>query len=213
MHRESRTPPVFLDPTGRRWRRVRGWVLAVGVVTTLLALVLVGAVLVPPVLPALTGQARDRELAEAPRWATTRGRRAHLAARRRLLAALDRTHPPPALRPAHLSARAPRAGRHASLRAIPPTRREASPVGAPVGEPIVAGFYVNWDDNALASLRAHATELDWIVCEWAFLAPGGDSVALDIDRRVPAVLGQLPATERPRPTTDRKSTRLNSSHG
>lgn len=174
--------PVFLDPSGVRWRRVRGTVLLTGVLTTIFAALLVAAVLIPPVLPGITGMRAQRELGVAPRWSTTRQRRAHQAARHNLFASLDRAHTVPALRPQRLpippSAPAPRAPTTAT-------------------DPIVAGFYVNWDDNALASLRAHAASLDWVACEWAFLAPDGRSVRLTVDRRVPFFLGQMPAESRP----------------
>jgi hypothetical protein len=51
--------PVFSDPSGRRWRTLRGAALGLGVGTTLLAMVLVLAVLVPPLLP-LTWRAQCR---------------------------------------------------------------------------------------------------------------------------------------------------------
>ena len=38
------------------------------------------------------------------------------------------------------------------------------------GDPIIAGFYVNWDDNSTASLGEHADDMDWVVCEWGFVA-------------------------------------------
>ncbi|HEX9054163.1 MAG TPA: hypothetical protein VF830_04600, partial [Gemmatimonadales bacterium] len=46
---------VFLDPTGTRWRRIRWIALAIGITTTLLALVVVVGVLVPPLLPLWSG--------------------------------------------------------------------------------------------------------------------------------------------------------------
>ncbi len=181
---ESRVASVFLDPSGRRWRRMRGAALAVGIVTTLSAALLVAAVFVPPNLPAIAGFRGDRELGIAPRWVTTRERRQHLAARHKLLAVLDRVRPSPAVRPALLPL---------------PTRENAAATrpAAPPGDPVVAGFYVNWDDNSFASLRAHAADLDWVIGEWAFLGARGDTVELNVDRRVPFLLNLVPATDRP----------------
>ena len=181
---ESGRDSVFLDPTGRRWRRVRGAALTVGVATTLLTALLVGAVLIPPALPAVAGMRAGRELGIAPRWATTRERRQHLAARRRLLAALHRVRPAPAVR----SARLPLPSKLDAAR----PQRNTSP-----SRPVVAGFYVNWDDNSFASLRAHAASMDWVLGEWAFLGAHGDSAEVVVDRRVPFFLGQLPADDRP----------------
>ena len=52
------------------------------------------------------------------------------------------------------------------------------------GDPIVAGFFVNGPDNSLASLEQHVNDLDWVVCEWSFLAPAGDSMQFDVNRKV-----------------------------
>src|SRR3989442_14720270 len=46
----------------------------------------------------------------------------------------------------------------------------------PTSDPIVAGFYVNWDDNSLASLRSHIDAFDWVVAEWGFVGRGGDTL-------------------------------------
>jgi cellulose synthase/poly-beta-1,6-N-acetylglucosamine synthase-like glycosyltransferase/peptidoglycan/xylan/chitin deacetylase (PgdA/CDA1 family)/spore germination protein YaaH len=62
---------------------------------------------------------------------------------------------------------------------------------------LVAGFFVNWDDNSFVSLKAHAGQLDWVVCEWLFLAQGGDSLRTRVDRRVLYLTQHLPVTARP----------------
>jgi cellulose synthase/poly-beta-1,6-N-acetylglucosamine synthase-like glycosyltransferase/peptidoglycan/xylan/chitin deacetylase (PgdA/CDA1 family)/spore germination protein YaaH len=64
-------------------------------------------------------------------------------------------------------------------------------------QPLTAGFYVNWDDNSYASFAAHATEMDWVICEWSFVATGGDSLRFALDPRVPYVVQRLPEAERP----------------
>src|SRR3979490_1561045 len=43
--------PIFIDYTGRRWRRIRRAALVAGVVTTTIALVLVGALVLSPPMP------------------------------------------------------------------------------------------------------------------------------------------------------------------
>src|SRR4051812_8949013 len=51
---DRRHSPIFIDYTGRRWRRIRRAVLVSGVVTTAIALVLVGSlILFPPIPPEL----------------------------------------------------------------------------------------------------------------------------------------------------------------
>ena len=173
---------VFADPTGRRWRTVRRTALAGGVITTVFALAVVGYLLVPPSLPTWTlGTRRSQGLTAAPTLLGTRAAREHAAARRKLFASIERVAHAPSLR----------------ARAIPEhniglSSRAASPGGE------VAAFYVNWDDNAFAALRAHAEELDWLVCEWAFVVNSGDSLRLTVDRRVPFLLSRIPADRRPR---------------
>ena len=101
--RRSHTPlpeqhPVFLDPDGRRWRHWRRGLLALGVVSSVLALVLVLGVLLPPLVPALT-LAAPRPVARRPHLLTTRLERERLALRRRLQESISRRPAPPARHP------------------------------------------------------------------------------------------------------------------
>ena len=171
---------VFRDASGRRWRRVRRAAKIAGIVTSILALALIAAILAPPLLPVVTGgAARRRDLVHLPRIATSPRDRARIAARRRLFVE--------------------RAGRRGPVAA----RAAALPLGrlggrAPADSaPIVAGFYVNWDDNSWSSFQAHIADLDWVICEWAFLAPGGDSLRLRVDRKVLYLASRQPVESRP----------------
>lgn len=178
--------PVFLDPTGRRWRHVRRVLLGVGVGTTLLAFALIVFALVPPALPSLAAVHGDWQLARLPVWRGTRAARQHAVARRRLLASLSRHQDIAARRPSTITPRA-----LSSATAATSSRSDRAP-----GE--FAAFYVNWDDNAFASLSAHASAVDWVVAEWAFVVPSGDSLHINIDRRVPFLLSRMPVADRPR---------------
>jgi peptidoglycan-N-acetylglucosamine deacetylase len=173
--------PTFLDPTGRRWARLRAGALVAGVISTVLFLFVVTGVLIPPLLPTLPLiQTAADSLGHAPRAARTvakhpisvRAERERLATRKRLFEYLKEHPAPPALRYAQM----------------PIVRAASSKPSAPAGAPITAGFYVNWDDNSLASLRSHIDALDWVVAEWGFVGGGGgvDSVPirLQVDRRV-----------------------------
>jgi cellulose synthase/poly-beta-1,6-N-acetylglucosamine synthase-like glycosyltransferase/peptidoglycan/xylan/chitin deacetylase (PgdA/CDA1 family)/spore germination protein YaaH len=172
--------PTFLDPTGRRWARLRVGTLVAGVVSTVLFLFVLTGVLVPPLLPTLplTQTAAD-SLGHPPRVPRTvakhpisvRAERERVASRQSLFAYLKEHTAPPALRYAQMPIARPRVG------------------ALPAGAPIVAGFYVNWDDNSLASLRSHIDALDWIVAEWGFVGRGVDSVPVrfKVDRRVLAL--------------------------
>jgi cellulose synthase/poly-beta-1,6-N-acetylglucosamine synthase-like glycosyltransferase/peptidoglycan/xylan/chitin deacetylase (PgdA/CDA1 family)/spore germination protein YaaH len=179
---------VFLDPTGTRWRRIRRIALAVGITTTLLALVMVIGVLVPPLLPIWSGDVSALTSAAPHPVATSRQARERLAARRRLLLAVAGGRPPAA-------------GLHPEFLPVKPPRRiyrERSKSDlAPPGKPITAGFYVNWDDNSFASFAAHVQDLDWVVCEWAFVVPSGDSLRLAIDNRVLYTAERQPEGHRP----------------
>jgi len=172
--------PVFLDASGRRWRLVRAAGITLGVITSLLAGAIVVGLLVPPLAPQLP-------MSMAPSMAThlvtSRMQRRRLAKRLQLWFELRRHHAPPAMQPSLL----------------PLKHRRMVGKANPPGDPIVAGFYVNWDDNSLASLKAHAGALDWVVCEWGWIAAGGDSLRLNIDRRVPFTLAQTIPDERQRP--------------
>lgn len=52
------------------------------------------------------------------------------------------------------------------------------------GDPLAIGFYVNWDDSSLASLRQNIDSLDWVVPEWIRLSgDANDPLVLDVDER------------------------------
>jgi cellulose synthase/poly-beta-1,6-N-acetylglucosamine synthase-like glycosyltransferase/peptidoglycan/xylan/chitin deacetylase (PgdA/CDA1 family)/spore germination protein YaaH len=172
---------VFQDPTGRRWRILRRMAITAGVVTSLLALTVIGGVLLPPLLPGVDWTMAPVGPKRAPKLITTKAEREQDLARRQLRRYRDSLNVPPALRPSKL----------------PLVKWSGGAKPKAAGEPIVAGFYVNWDDNSLVSLRAHAASMDWVIGEWAFVAPGGDSLLIKFDRKVPYVLSLLKADERP----------------
>ena len=150
-------------------------------VTTLLAAGVIASVFVPPLLPEWRAA---HSVARLPTLLTTRQARERLAAKRRLFAALGRRREPAAVRPA-------------SLPLARPATRPARPAARDSTEPLTAGFYVNWDDNSYASFAAHAAELDWVICEWSFVAAGGDSLRFALDRRIPYVIQRLAPADRP----------------
>ncbi len=169
--------PTFLDPTGRRWGRLRVGAVVAGVLSTVVFLFVLTGVLIPPLLPSLPfvqtaadslGHAPRARRAVVPHPISVQAERERVASRQRLFAYLQKHPAPPALRYAQL----------------PITRPHAAPV--PAGAPIVTGFYVNWDDNSLASLRSHIDALNWVVAEWGFVDAGVDSVPVrfQVDRRV-----------------------------
>ncbi len=170
--------PVFTDATGRRWRRLRRLSAALGIVSSLAALVVIAGVLVPPLLPniALGLPARIPGL---PRLHTTREQKIRDFVRHAY--ATHGVTPPRGVRPE----------RYAPIRP-----RQDKPGGIPT-HPVTAGFYVNWDENSRASVFAHADRMDWIIGEWAFIAPSSDSILTAIDPRIVAFTQALPAARRP----------------
>ena len=167
---------MFLDPTGRRRRNVRygAWVL--GVITVAMGVFVFTGLIIPPLLPDLPlRQTAGDSLGRVPRTVrpqirqriSVKAERERLAERARLFEQL-RLHPaPPAQRLEEMGSR------HSVNGA---TQRHRVPT-----DPIVAGFYVNWDDNSLTSLRLNANDLDWVIAEWGLVrARGRDSLPLVI---------------------------------
>lgn len=154
-----------------------------GVATTLLALVLVAAVLIPPLLPATWSPADEAKAATST--FDRRREPARLAARKRLVSALAEHHLTPTIRGPRPESIVP-----VSTRAIADSN------------PVVVGFYVNWDDNSFAALEAHARDIDWVVGEWAFLTDSGTAVQWNLgDTKRKDVLGlvkSMPPEQRPR---------------
>ncbi|HEV2291995.1 MAG TPA: hypothetical protein VGR60_09205, partial [Gemmatimonadales bacterium] len=180
--------PTFLDPSGRRKARLKAGIIAVGILTTLIVLVVFTGMLVSPVLPdlPLTQTAAD-SLGHVPRTArravrrtiSIRAERERLASRQRLFQQLMKER-----RPLRRSLRYSQIPLGRRLRAD-------SALAAHRGayDPTVVGFYVNWDDNSLASLRKNIDRLDWVVAEWGLVRARGDSTPLrfQVDRRVLAL--------------------------
>ncbi|GAC1655766.1 MAG: glycosyltransferase [Gemmatimonadaceae bacterium] len=176
--------PVFLDRSGRRWQVIRRGAIILAAASTVTFLTVILSLLVPPLLPQLHLPTRAfvRPATGAPLFAGTRTARVRNELKRRLDAALHtqrRTAPP------------------STRRELLPVRRLGGNTQPRSGRPIVAGFYVNWDDNSFDSLNEHIDALDWIVAEWGFLAPGGDSLRITVDRRVTELVATKPKGTRP----------------
>lgn len=176
LRRARHSRMIFRDPSGRRARLVTWVTRTMGVTTTCLGFTLIFGLLTPAPLPRIV-IADSSASVRRPEFAASRASRERIAARRRLFQAL-------AVAPAPAGGRA----------ALPSPARGASSRPTP---PITAGFYVNWDDNSFASLKTHATRLDWVIGEWGMLDSSGSSVRIGIDARVLKLVSVLPAPERP----------------
>ena len=179
--------PVFFDPQGRRWRRVRRTWLSLAVIATVLAAIFICSVVINPALPRLSlrpvaslPHAEDTKLKAPPLVATRREQRAQRAAT--------------ALTRALQSAKAVSCRKPLQTKVSPPPAAKRLP-GAASLKPLAIGFYVNWDDSSYASLKRNLAQLDWVVPEWIRLQDGPDPLVRDIDRRaLDLVRHEQPAT-------------------
>ncbi len=187
----SHEPSVFHDPTGKRWRAIRRATLIAGVLSTLVALGVAVLFVIPQTLPQLTDASKKIGAAPsaAARLADPKLAARQHAAHQRLMAALAQNPAPTATRPESLRVEKNRISEK-------PVARAAN---ANVDRPkIVAGFFVNWNDNSLESLRAHARDLDWVIAEWAFTQSTSDSLKLSPKPQALEIVERLPEKERPR---------------
>jgi len=159
--------------------------IASGVIATLAAVVLAANVLIPSRLPfvPLTQRAADSLGAAPLRPASTSDFQISRRAERERLIARKALFDQRALGPIIAS------------RPLTWSAEGRAPVRGGAGDPIVAGFYVNWDPNAFASLKAHIDRLDWVVGEWGLLQKDG-AIRFDVDRRVLALAEQQPQPPR-----------------
>lgn len=173
----SADPPVFYDPAGRRWKRVRRIWMALAVVITSLAAILIGSILINPALPSFnihplaslphTNDIKPRPLVVPVNPIRQKARKAE-AELQHALAAVPRVIP---------------SKRRSQTVVVSPPHALPPPI-VPSSRALSIGFYVNWDESSLASLERNLDHLDWVVGEWSHLqdaANGTSPLAIDID--------------------------------
>ena len=151
--------PVFHDPQGRRWRRVKRTWLALAILVTTLAAIFIFSVLANPALPTFN----LRQLVSLPHAGDLKPKRPNLprnpaeqqarkskAELQKVLAATRRIVP--GKRRSHIAIESP-----------PPV---LPPPVVPSSRPLSIGFYTNWDDSSYESLKRNLDHLDWIIPEW-----------------------------------------------
>ncbi|MGH7594408.1 MAG: glycosyltransferase, partial [Gemmatimonadales bacterium] len=176
MPDQQGSTPVFSEPTGRRWQRVRVGAILVGAGSILVVVGLIAAALLPPVL----GNSNAFNAVVAARRApiSSRMAREHDAARSRLYRSLRRGERLP------------------TVRGGPGVRPRGGP---PAADSIMAGFYVDWDEHSYQSLRTHLDRLDWVIAEWAFIATTGDTLRIARDtNHILELVNQVPKARRPK---------------
>jgi len=159
--------PVFYDAKGRRRRLLTYTGLVVtGVVTIFLGL-FIASVLVNPFLPEL-------RLKLLPQKNDLAG----IVPDRPVLSKKDAS-----LKQASEHVKGEERRREEARRQMLLASKPDSPVSqTPRSPQLAVGFYVNWDDSSLTSLKRNISQLDWVVPEWIRLS-GDDKnpLALDID--------------------------------
>ncbi len=172
----DRNKPVFLDAGGRRGQYFSYISILLGTIVTVLLTFFVISVLINPFLPlirlkpvaTLPQQADinfhppERPESKGENIAKQTGVRAKLEKKKRDDATLKR------------------AANAELLRASGNVPIISTPYN---GNPLAVGFFVNWDDSSLASLKQNINSLDWVVPEWIRLS--GDEknpLVLDIDK-------------------------------
>ena len=169
--------PVFHDPAGRRWRRVRRTWLALAIVITALAAIFITSVLLNPALPSF----KLRPVASLPHTADIKPKPLNLPANpseqkaKKAQAELQR---------ALATTRHLVPGKRASQIAIvPPPLTIPAPL-VPSSRPLSIGFYINWDESSYTSLKRNLDQLDWVVPEWSHLqdaSQGAEPLVIDVD--------------------------------
>ncbi len=175
MPHQHNAAPVFSEPTGRRWQRVRVGAIAIGAASILAVAGLIAAALLPPVLP--QSHAFDPAVKPRVKRPSAIAAQAQRDAREELYAKLRKGESPVA-------------------HPVFPTKRRPGP---PASDSILAGFYVGWDEHSYESLVAHIDDLDWVITEMAFIAPSGDTIKIATDRfKILDLVRKEPAENRPK---------------
>lgn len=170
----SADSPVFYDPAGRRWKRVRRIWMALAIVVTSLAAILLVSVLVNPVLPSFnirplpslphTADIKPKALPAPANPSQQKARKAQ-AELQRALAATPRVLP---------------ARRRSHTAVLPPPTLPAPVV--PSSRPLSIGFYINWDESSYESLKRNLDHMDWVIAEWSHLQDSSTNpLATDVD--------------------------------
>ena len=185
MTDRSRHSPIFIDYTGKRWRRIQRVALAIGVVTTVLAVVVIVSIVVSPSMPPELPLATANNLTIARATTGKPGRftkvdRLRTAYRRKLAAAMKQYGSPASRQPEAI-----------------PALNVGTGGRAPRSDEIIAGFYVNWADNSFASLQRNYDKIDWVIGEWGFFPRDADSLLLRIKPQVVELLNSKPIENRP----------------
>ena len=174
--------PVFYDPEFKRWPRLRlGMVLAWLALSALLGALLF-SILVSPALPALAlpGVSFLVHGAHAPAASPDEPVQLHpLTRRERALQETER--------------KLQHEREHSLQLALAKSRQMA---GTPGPHGLAIGFFVNWDDASISSLKENLDALDMVIGEWLHLA-GADGTLREDDPERTAQITRYIRDQRP----------------
>ncbi|MFO1372683.1 MAG: glycosyltransferase [Candidatus Competibacteraceae bacterium] len=164
--------PIFFDPAHKRWPRLRLGMTLIGLTLTLLLGVLVLSILASPALPAL-----------------------HLPGASFLPQGAHAMPAVPPLAPERALTRRERALRNAEAKLVRERERGLQQMLAqghkvnrnPAQQPLAIGFFVNWDDSSISSLKLNLDSLDMVIPEWLHLAGEDGAVREDDPSRQASV--------------------------
>lgn len=147
--------PVFFDPSHKRWPRLRFGVVLFGLALTVPLVMLVLGILAAPALPTLSLPGISflpggvHTVPSVPQLSPDRPLTRRERALRNTKDKLDRE-------------------RHRNLHQMLAQARKAPPAASE--EQLVVGFFVNWDDASMSSLKENLDSLDMVIAEWLQLA-------------------------------------------
>ena len=170
--------PVFHDPHGRRWRRVRRIWLALSVVATGLAILFIVSVFANPVLPRIN----LRPIPSLPNTTDLKPKAPNLPAnpteRKARKAQVELQH-------ALATTKYVTPGkRRSNIPVVPAPPTVPVPI-TPTTRPLSVGFFINWDESSYESLKRNLDHLDWVVAEWSHLQDGPNPLVTDV--HIPAL--------------------------
>jgi peptidoglycan-N-acetylglucosamine deacetylase len=170
--------PVFHDPHGRRWRRVRRIWLALSIVATGIAIVFIASVFANPVLPSIN----LRQIPSLPQTTDLKPKAPNLPAnpseRKAAKAQVELQH---ALATTKYVAPGKR---RSHIPIVPPPPTVPAPI-VPTTRPLSVGFFINWDESSYESLKRNLDHLDWVIAEWSHLQDGPNPLVTDV--HIPAL--------------------------
>src|SRR3954467_4001955 len=167
--------PVFVDSKGRRGRWFNSASLVAGTITTILLALFAISVLVNPFLPQI--KLKPSEVLPQKTDLQVHLPEQPLTKQESIVKRIGQT-----AKEEKKKREEDKLAKAADLDQLMATTREQDIRSKHDGPPLSVGFFVNWDDSSIASLRQNINSLDWMVPEWFRLSGDANNpLVLDID--------------------------------